>query len=51
MFKTRASSSWTDSPRLGRTPNGGAVGDLQKPAEDREAREEEAESFGLMSYK
>ena len=46
--RTRASSSWTDSPRLGRTPNGGAVGDLQKPAEDREAREEEAGSFGLM---
>ena len=48
--RTRASSSWTDSPRLGRTPNGGAVGDLQKPAEDREAREEEAGSFGLMPH-
>ena len=48
--RTRAPSSWTDSPRLGRTPNGGAVGDLQKPAEDREVREEEAGSFGLMPH-
>ena len=48
--RTCASSSWTDSPRLGRTPNGGAVGDLQKPAGDREAREEEAGSFGLMPH-